>query len=491
MRIGAVAAKEFWGLLRQPQLLLLLLIGPILIMVAFGLSLDVQSILTPRALVVVEPGSEGAELFEEYRYEFTNRTTFAGTTNDPEAARQQLLRGEVDAVISIPSDPSGPINNGEQAVLEVTYNSINPVFGTAVPRRIYGLVLDLNQSLVQQSIASNIGDVRSAREQVNYLDRQIENANASAEALTSEEGRTVTADLDDSLSELERTLEVLQDAPNETGGDTQTALERVRQGREQLAEVREAQESGVEEVEDLSGVSELEQTVDDLQNALSEIPDASPEVLANPFRSEIENLATPPGIVGFYTPGVLALLVQHIAVSMASLSIIRERLQGAYEFFEVSPLGAGELLAGKFLTYFGLVLGANLAVAAVLAIFLGIPIGGGVLVLALAMSLVTVASLGLGFLVSALARSQLQAVQVAMLLLIASVLFAGFLFPLGDMQGPARAIAYFLPAAYGIRTLQEVMIRGEGIPIFDVAGLLFIAAVSLILTRYLLGRKKT
>jgi ABC-2 type transport system permease protein len=104
---------------------------------------------------------------------------------------------------------------------------------------------------------------------------------------------------------------------------------------------------------------------------------------------------------------------------------------------------------------------------------------------------VTVASLGLGFLVSALARSQLQAVQVAMLLLIASVLFAGFLFPLGDMQGPARAIAYFLPAAYGIRTLQEVMIRGEGIPLFDVAGLLVIAAVSLVLTRYLLGRKKT
>ena len=491
MRIGAVAAKEFWGLLRQPQLLLLLLIGPILIMVAFGLSLDVQSILTPRALVVVEPGSEGAELFEEYLDEFTNRTTIAGTTADPEAARQQLLRGEVDAVISIPSDPSEAINNGEQAVLEVTYNSINPVFGTAVPRRVYGLVLDLNQSLVQQGIASNIGDVRSAREQVNYLDRQLENANATAEALTSEEGRTVTADLDDSLSELERTLEVLQDAPNETGGDTQTALERVRQSREQLTEVREAQEDGVEEVEDLSGVSELEQTVDDLQNALSEIPDASPEVLANPFRSEIENLATPPGIVGFYAPGVLALLIQHIAVSMASLSIIRERLQGAYEFFEVSPLGAGELLAGKFLTYSGLVLGANLAVAAVLAFFLGIPIGGGVLVMTLAMALVTVASLGLGFLVSALARSQLQAVQVSMLLLIASVLFAGFLFPLGDMQGPARAIAYFLPAAYGIRTLQDVMIRGEGIPLFDVAGLLVIAAVSLVLTRYLLGRKKT
>ncbi len=63
-RIGAVAAKELWGLLRQPQLLLLLLVGPVLIMVAFGVSLDVRSILRPSALVVVEPGSPGAELFE-------------------------------------------------------------------------------------------------------------------------------------------------------------------------------------------------------------------------------------------------------------------------------------------------------------------------------------------------------------------------------------------------------------------------------------------
>ena len=62
-RIRAVAAKEFWGLVRQPQLLLLLLVGPALIMTVFGLSLNVENILRPRAIAVVEPGSEGAELF--------------------------------------------------------------------------------------------------------------------------------------------------------------------------------------------------------------------------------------------------------------------------------------------------------------------------------------------------------------------------------------------------------------------------------------------
>jgi ABC-2 type transport system permease protein len=217
--------------------------------------------------------------------------------------------------------------------------------------------------------------------------------------------------------------------------------------------------------------------------------DASPQVLANPFRLVTENLASPPEVVGFYAPGVLALLIQHIAVSLASLAVIRERLSGAYEFFEVSPLGPGELLAGQFLTYFGLVLGVNLTVAVALAAFLGIPVEGGYLRMTLSMVLLTVASLGLGFMVSALARSQLQAIQVAMLLFIASGFFAGFLFPLGEMKGLAVLISYFLPATYGIGALQDVMIRGETISGFDLLGLLVISAVTLGIARYLMGRK--
>jgi ABC-2 type transport system permease protein len=195
-------------------------------------------------------------------------------------------------------------------------------------------------------------------------------------------------------------------------------------------------------------------------------------------------------VVGFYTPGVLALLIQHLAVSLASLAVVRERLSGAYEFFEVSPLRPGELLAGQFLTYFGLVLGVNLLVAAILVALLGIPILGGPLAAFLAMVLLTCASLGVGFLVSALAKSQLQAVQVAMLLLIASAFFTGFLFPLGDLKEPARSISYLLPTTYGIRSLQDVMLRGDRISPFDIAALLTIAAVCLGTARYLMGRKK-
>jgi len=490
VRVWAVAVKEFWALVRQPQLVLLLLVGPVLIMAAFGLSLDVRGILLPRVAVVVEPGSEGAEIFERFRYQFENRTTSIERTDDREAALQLLQRGEVDAVISVPPSPSERVAEGEQAVLRVTYSTINPIFGTAVPERSYSLVSDLNLSIVQTGIASEIGDLRQARQTVAELNRRLEAVNDAARTLASEETRSTTDELDESLARLADALRPLRDAEGEAGDRATEALERIETTREVLGEVREAQRGGAEEIERRTGVTELQEALAALEASLSGVPDASPEILANPLRLELENLASPPGVVGFYTPGVLALLVQHLAVSLSSLAVVRERLSGAYEFFEVSPLGPGELLAGQFLTYFGLVLGVNLAVAAALVGLLGIPLAGGAALAVLAMALLTAASLGVGFLVSALAKSQLQAVQVAMLLLIASAFFTGFLFPLSDMEQPGRGLSYFLPTTYGIRALQDVMLRGEAISTLDIAALLAIGAVCLGLARYLMGRRK-
>ena len=490
MRIRAVMAKELWELVRQPQLLLLLLVGPVLIMTTFGLSLDVENILRPRALVVVEPESEGARLFERFREEFTDRTQFVGTTDDLQAARERLLEGEVDAVIVVPDKPLGTVAGGSQAVLRVVYNTINPVFGTRVPSRSYSLVLDLNQNLVEAAIEEEIGNLRAAQERISVLDRRLDQGSAAAEALASEEALSTTAELDEALGNLEETARAWQALRPGEDPEVSEALTRIDAAQQTLGQVQEAQQAGAEELEERSGLSALREDLASLQQALGTLPAEVPaRVLANPFALQTENLASPPPVVGFYAPAVLAVLVQHIAVSLGSLCLIKERLGGTYEFFEVSPLGPGRLLAGKFLAYCALVLGANVAVAAVLAGFLGVPVEGGFSLLVVAMLLLTVASLGLGFVVSALARSELQAVQVSMLLLIASGFFAGFLFPLDQMDQPAVGVSYLLPASYGIRALQDVMIRGQGIATSDLVPLLLMAAVTLAAARYLTGRK--
>jgi ABC-2 type transport system permease protein len=410
-----------------------------------------------------------------------------------ETADRLIESGAVDAAIILPSNPSAAIANDERAVIGVHYSAINPLYGTTVPNRSRGLLFDLNDALVQEGIAQQLGDIRSAQERVAELDSQLEQARSATETLTSEENRETVSELDTSLSALESSLEIVQaTGPEGSGSDVPEALQQVREAREALSRVQEAQESGAESESLRSAFSELDQDLDAVQEKLATVPNVSPSVLANPFRLSIENLAPfQPDVAGFYAPGVLAILIQHVAVSLASLAIVRERLSGAYEFFEVSPLGAGQLLAGKFLTYLMLVFGVNAAVVAAMVGLLDIPLNGSLAALGAAMFLLTVASLGVGFAISALAKSQLQAIQVAMLLLIGSGFFAGFLFPLSQMGQPAQGISYLLPATYGISALQDVMIRGEQISIFDALWLAGISVLSLAAARYLMGRKRT
>src|SRR3712207_21326 len=244
-RVRAVAAKEFWALVRQPQLLILLLVGPVLIMAAFALSFRADK-TKPSAVVVVEPGSQGAELFERFRPRFVSHVSFEGTVESVEEADQLIKSGDVDAAIIIPSNPSAAITSNERAVIGVHYSAINPIYGTTVPNRARGLLFDVNDALVQEGIAQQLGDVRSAQERVAELERQLEPARSAAEMLTSEEDRKTVSELNASLSVLEGSLEVIQaSGPEEgSGGDVPEALRQVREAREALSRGQEAQEGG-------------------------------------------------------------------------------------------------------------------------------------------------------------------------------------------------------------------------------------------------------
>lgn len=490
LRVRAVAAKEFWALIKQPQLLLLLLAGPVGIMVVFALSFNVQGLL-PKAVVVVEQGSEGEEIFEEYRERFTVRTEFQGVLRSVEEADAMLDNGETDAVIIIPPEPSEIVSEGRQATLQVHYNNINPVFGTTVPNRANGLVLDLNRDIVREGVVQELQTIRPTQERIAELNGRIDRINSAAENLTSDEARQTTEDLDEALGNLESTLEVLQvvDSDNDR---LEESLDETRRARELLAEVRDAQEEGAETLRERAGTAELQESLNAISSEAAAFPEDIPaRVLVSPLDLQVNNLAPyEPDAAGFYAPSVLGLLVQHIALSLASLAIVRERLSGAYEFFEVSPLGAGELLAGKFLTYLGLVVAVNLAVAGVLSSALEVPLRGGIPMLAVIMALLSATSIALGFALSAITKTTLQAIQVSMLAFIAGGFFSGFLFPLEELGQPASSISYLLPSTYGIRAFQDVMIRGTWPNTVDLAGLAVILVVSLVVARFMMGRGK-
>lgn len=216
--------------------------------------------------------------------------------------------------------------------------------------------------------------------------------------------------------------------------------------------------------------------------------DLDPEVLVSPFRGETELLAGRPlQMADFYAPAVVVVLLQHLAVTLLGLSVVRERTLGASELFRVSPLGTSEYLVGKFLAYLvlGGVVGGGLL--AMLVFGLATPMQGSWWELAGSLGVLTFTSIALGLVVSLLANTDSQAVQYAMLVLLATIFLSGFLLSLERFIPAARPAALVLPASYGIRLVRDIMLRGAPIDLSVLVALagygVVLAAIAAVLVR--------
>lgn len=218
----------------------------------------------------------------------------------------------------------------------------------------------------------------------------------------------------------------------------------------------------------------------------SQIP---PGVVAAPTRAETRNLAPlQPSVVAFYTPAVLALILQHMAVTLTALSMVRERTSGVMDIFRVAPVRTLEILVGKYLAYGFLNLAVATLVTMLVVVGLGVPMLGDPKQLAAIIIMLTVASLGLGLLISMLVDSDRQAVQLAMLLLLASVFFSGFVLPLDEFLPAVQWFAYLLPVTHGIQLLQDTMLQGGTYLVWQYWALVAIAAVVFLFTAVALRR---
>lgn len=187
-----------------------------------------------------------------------------------------------------------------------------------------------------------------------------------------------------------------------------------------------------------------------------------PEVVAAPTRAEVENVApSQPTVVQYFGAAVLALILQHMAVTLIALSVVRERTTGLFELFRVSPITTVELIFGKLLAY-GILCGAIAIVTIVLLVGpFGVSLLGDPALLAGVVALLILASLGLGLLIAGISDSERQAVQLSLLLLLGSVFFSGFVLAIDEFTEPVRSLTSILPVTHGISMIGDVMFRGS------------------------------
>ena len=221
----------------------------------------------------------------------------------------------------------------------------------------------------------------------------------------------------------------------------------------------------------------------------NDVSQINPSVIAAPTQATLDNVAqSAPTVVQYFAPAVLALILQHLAVTLIALSVVRERNSGLFELFRVSPITTAELVTGKLIAY-GLFAGA-VAISTILLLAFGlhVPILAQPGWIALVAGALIAASLGLGLMIAALSDSEPQAVQLSLLLLLASVFFSGFVLAISEFSEPVRSLIYILPVANGIRLLQDFMFRGGTVVLWQLWLLIglsvgYIAAAWLLLRR--------
>lgn len=162
----------------------------------------------------------------------------------------------------------------------------------------------------------------------------------------------------------------------------------------------------------------------------------------------------------FFVPGLVGIILQLVTLFLTSFAIVRERETGTLEQLFVTPVGRAGLMLGKLLPYAMVGFLETMIVLTVMVYLFGIPINGNLFLLMGLTALFLVCSLGLGLLVSTLAKTQVTAMQFAFMVMLPSVLLSGFIFPRELMPLPIYLVTFAIPVTYYIEILRGIVLRG-------------------------------
>ena len=174
-------------------------------------------------------------------------------------------------------------------------------------------------------------------------------------------------------------------------------------------------------------------------------------------------------------PGLIAVIMMIVAAMLTSLTIAREWERGTMEQLAATPVTRAEVVLGKLLPYIAIGL-ADVVMCVVLGVWLfGVPFHGSVwLLMALSTSFL-IGALGLGIFISAVARSQLLATKMAMILtFLPAFLLSGFMYAIDVMPKALQLLTYLVPARYFLVVTRGIFLKGVGADVLRVQGLLMI-----------------
>lgn len=439
--------------------------GPFLILLIFGLGYTEESAPFRTLLVVESDEARLATDLDDLSEAFGSSIDLVGTTTDADEGRNRLLRNEADLIIVAPSDALESIQSGDKANFTVVHSQVDPII-----RQSIALLTRLSVDEINRRVLATF--VAEAQETSDEVEDPVMGLSASADALVvaleSGDDTGSEQEIENLRTEIERVL-----AEDRAGalyaGIGQTLG--VTAGSVLGSTLADLDGADPQDPQALENARAARDSLTEFEAQLEQAQDLEPELLVSPFGSTVETLRelpTQPAI--FYAPGVLMLLVQHLAVTFAALSLVRERELGVTEIFQVSPLSVTETVLGKYIA-FVLIVGTVAAALSGTMLLFGVPLALAGWMYVVAVLLVILASLGLGFWISGISQTDSQAIQYAMIVLLVSIFFTGFIIPLDRLIAPVQALSFLLPATYGIAALHDLVFRGVAAETVIIGGL--------------------
>lgn len=166
--------------------------------------------------------------------------------------------------------------------------------------------------------------------------------------------------------------------------------------------------------------------------------------------------------IDFFAPGIIGLITTMITIILTIVAFVRERTNGTLDRLFVSPAQPSDIVMGYTMTFSLIALFQSVELVAVASLLFNIAFVGSIFFALALIVIYAIGILGLGILLSTLAKNEFQAIQFVPLIFTPSILLAGILWPIESMPGFIRPVSSLIPLTYLADALRSVMIRGWG-----------------------------
>jgi ABC-2 type transport system permease protein len=166
----------------------------------------------------------------------------------------------------------------------------------------------------------------------------------------------------------------------------------------------------------------------------------------------------------YMVPGVVALVLMLITMTLTSLGVVREKEIGTLEQLMVTPIKSWQLILGKLIPFTIIGYVDVLIVLALARFWFGVPLLGSLPLLFALSGMFILTTLGLGLFISTIAKSQQQAMLIAQFFFFMPFMFlSGFAFPIANMPTAIQYVTYAIPLRYFLEIVRGLFLKGAGL----------------------------